>query len=141
MLLSSEEFTQLKCGTAVSPITDFELYGKTFQIFFFCGCVTDVMSSLTQFFFFLSPRSIRIFRTIPRLKDRFQSIYGKVSQSQMPPGCFAKVGSDGVKDHYLEIADDINCGFLLFPSDGKFSTQSRSASAETVLDNSSNCRR
>lgn len=29
MLLSSEEFTQLKCGAAVSPITDFELYGKT----------------------------------------------------------------------------------------------------------------
>uniref|UniRef100_A0A3B3VKR2 Dipeptidyl-peptidase 6b n=1 Tax=Poecilia latipinna TaxID=48699 RepID=A0A3B3VKR2_9TELE len=27
MLLSSEEFTQLKCGAAVSPITDFELYG------------------------------------------------------------------------------------------------------------------
>lgn len=32
MLLSSE-FPQLKCGTAVSPITDFELYGITFQIF------------------------------------------------------------------------------------------------------------
>lgn len=41
MLLSSEEFNQLKCGTAVSPITDFELYGKTFQIFFFYGCVND----------------------------------------------------------------------------------------------------
>ena len=27
MLLSSEDFTQLKCGVAVSPITDFELYG------------------------------------------------------------------------------------------------------------------
>lgn len=27
MLLSSEEFTQLKCGAAVSPITDFEIYG------------------------------------------------------------------------------------------------------------------
>ena len=27
MLLSSEDFTQLKCGAAVSPITDFELYG------------------------------------------------------------------------------------------------------------------
>lgn len=30
MLLSSEEFTQLKCGAAVSPITDFEIYGITF---------------------------------------------------------------------------------------------------------------
>ncbi|TKS79800.1 Dipeptidyl aminopeptidase-like protein 6 DPPX [Collichthys lucidus] len=28
MLLSSEEFNELKCGTAVSPITDFELYEK-----------------------------------------------------------------------------------------------------------------
>ncbi|KAJ3595358.1 hypothetical protein NHX12_004662, partial [Muraenolepis orangiensis] len=27
MLLSSEDFTELKCGAAVSPITDFELYG------------------------------------------------------------------------------------------------------------------
>lgn len=43
MLLSSEEFNQLKCGTAVSPITDFELYGITFHIFFFYGCVKDVM--------------------------------------------------------------------------------------------------
>lgn len=34
MLLSSEEFTQLKCGAAVSPITDFELYGKTLHISF-----------------------------------------------------------------------------------------------------------
>uniref|UniRef100_A0A3Q1I5L8 Uncharacterized protein n=1 Tax=Anabas testudineus TaxID=64144 RepID=A0A3Q1I5L8_ANATE len=31
MLLSSEEFTQLKCGTAVSPITDFELYASAFS--------------------------------------------------------------------------------------------------------------
>lgn len=33
MLLSSDKFTQLKCGTAVSPITDFELYGKKKRIF------------------------------------------------------------------------------------------------------------
>lgn len=39
MLLSSEEFTELKCGTAVSPITDFELYGITL----FYGCVKDVV--------------------------------------------------------------------------------------------------
>ncbi|XP_028988433.1 dipeptidyl aminopeptidase-like protein 6 isoform X2 [Betta splendens] len=31
MLLSSKEFTQLKCGTAVSPITDFELYASAFS--------------------------------------------------------------------------------------------------------------
>uniref|UniRef100_A0A3Q3X9B0 Uncharacterized protein n=1 Tax=Mola mola TaxID=94237 RepID=A0A3Q3X9B0_MOLML len=31
ILLSSEEFTQLKCGTAVSPITDFELYASAFS--------------------------------------------------------------------------------------------------------------
>uniref|UniRef100_A0A4W6DHN1 Dipeptidyl-peptidase 6b n=1 Tax=Lates calcarifer TaxID=8187 RepID=A0A4W6DHN1_LATCA len=31
MLLGSEEFTQLKCGTAVSPITDFELYASAFS--------------------------------------------------------------------------------------------------------------
>uniref|UniRef100_UPI0037E9B1F4 dipeptidyl-peptidase 6 n=1 Tax=Semicossyphus pulcher TaxID=241346 RepID=UPI0037E9B1F4 len=31
MLLSSEEFTDLKCGTAVSPITDFELYASAFS--------------------------------------------------------------------------------------------------------------
>ncbi|KAM9844637.1 A-type potassium channel modulatory protein DPP6-like [Aulostomus maculatus] len=31
MLLSSKEFTQLKCGTAVSPITDFELYVSAFS--------------------------------------------------------------------------------------------------------------
>ncbi|KAM4556956.1 A-type potassium channel modulatory protein DPP6-like isoform 6-T6 [Fundulus diaphanus] len=31
MLLSSEEFTQLKCGAAVSPITDFELYASAFS--------------------------------------------------------------------------------------------------------------
>uniref|UniRef100_A0A8D3C7K1 Dipeptidyl-peptidase 6b n=1 Tax=Scophthalmus maximus TaxID=52904 RepID=A0A8D3C7K1_SCOMX len=31
MLLSSEDFTQLKCGTAVSPITDFELYASAFS--------------------------------------------------------------------------------------------------------------
>ncbi|XP_053739390.1 dipeptidyl aminopeptidase-like protein 6 isoform X3 [Synchiropus splendidus] len=31
MLLSSEEFTQLKCGTAVSPITDFEIYASAFS--------------------------------------------------------------------------------------------------------------
>uniref|UniRef100_A0AAX7VA59 Dipeptidyl-peptidase 6b n=1 Tax=Astatotilapia calliptera TaxID=8154 RepID=A0AAX7VA59_ASTCA len=31
LLLSSEEFTQLKCGTAVSPITDFELYASAFS--------------------------------------------------------------------------------------------------------------
>lgn len=38
MLLSSEEkeVNQLKCGTAVSPITDFELYGI---ILLFYGCV------------------------------------------------------------------------------------------------------
>lgn len=34
MLLSSEEFNQLKCGTAVSPITDFELYGIISHTFF-----------------------------------------------------------------------------------------------------------
>uniref|UniRef100_A0A3Q3FYQ6 Dipeptidyl-peptidase 6b n=1 Tax=Labrus bergylta TaxID=56723 RepID=A0A3Q3FYQ6_9LABR len=31
MLLSSEEFTELKCGTAVSPITDFEIYASAFS--------------------------------------------------------------------------------------------------------------
>uniref|UniRef100_H3DCP5 Dipeptidyl-peptidase 6b n=1 Tax=Tetraodon nigroviridis TaxID=99883 RepID=H3DCP5_TETNG len=31
MLLSSEEFTQLKCGAAVSPITDFEIYASAFS--------------------------------------------------------------------------------------------------------------
>ncbi|KAM4604780.1 A-type potassium channel modulatory protein DPP6-like [Polymixia lowei] len=31
MLLSSVEFTQLKCGAAVSPITDFELYASAFS--------------------------------------------------------------------------------------------------------------
>ncbi|XP_058499708.1 dipeptidyl aminopeptidase-like protein 6 isoform X3 [Solea solea] len=31
MLLSSEEFNQLKCGAAVSPITDFELYASAFS--------------------------------------------------------------------------------------------------------------
>ncbi|XP_034559816.1 dipeptidyl aminopeptidase-like protein 6 isoform X3 [Notolabrus celidotus] len=31
MLLSSEEFPDLKCGTAVSPITDFELYASAFS--------------------------------------------------------------------------------------------------------------
>ncbi|XP_076000936.1 A-type potassium channel modulatory protein DPP6-like [Genypterus blacodes] len=31
MLLSSADFTQLKCGTAVSPITDFELYASAFS--------------------------------------------------------------------------------------------------------------
>uniref|UniRef100_A0A665U1Y5 Dipeptidyl-peptidase 6b n=1 Tax=Echeneis naucrates TaxID=173247 RepID=A0A665U1Y5_ECHNA len=31
LLLSSEEFTQLKCGTAISPITDFELYASAFS--------------------------------------------------------------------------------------------------------------
>ncbi|KAF7656562.1 hypothetical protein LDENG_00039470 [Lucifuga dentata] len=31
MLLSSEDFTELKCGTAVSPITDFELYASAFS--------------------------------------------------------------------------------------------------------------
>ncbi|CAL8279965.1 unnamed protein product [Lota lota] len=31
MLLSSEDFTQLKCGAAVSPITDFELYASAFS--------------------------------------------------------------------------------------------------------------
>ncbi|XP_060940676.1 dipeptidyl aminopeptidase-like protein 6 [Limanda limanda] len=31
MLLSSEDPTQLKCGTAVSPITDFELYASAFS--------------------------------------------------------------------------------------------------------------
>ncbi|KAM4552622.1 A-type potassium channel modulatory protein DPP6-like isoform 2-T2 [Odontesthes bonariensis] len=31
LLLSSEEFTQLKCGAAVSPITDFELYASAFS--------------------------------------------------------------------------------------------------------------
>uniref|UniRef100_A0AAQ5XWR6 Dipeptidyl-peptidase 6b n=1 Tax=Amphiprion ocellaris TaxID=80972 RepID=A0AAQ5XWR6_AMPOC len=31
MLLSSGEFDQLKCGTAVSPITDFELYASAFS--------------------------------------------------------------------------------------------------------------
>ncbi|KAM3866400.1 A-type potassium channel modulatory protein DPP6-like [Diretmus argenteus] len=31
MLLSSEEFTELKCGAAVSPITDFELYASAFS--------------------------------------------------------------------------------------------------------------
>uniref|UniRef100_A0A665U1I2 Dipeptidyl-peptidase 6b n=1 Tax=Echeneis naucrates TaxID=173247 RepID=A0A665U1I2_ECHNA len=36
LLLSSEEFTQLKCGTAISPITDFELYGIIYLILFFC---------------------------------------------------------------------------------------------------------
>ncbi|XP_072220460.1 A-type potassium channel modulatory protein DPP6-like isoform X2 [Leuresthes tenuis] len=31
LLLSSEEFTELKCGAAVSPITDFELYASAFS--------------------------------------------------------------------------------------------------------------
>uniref|UniRef100_A0A3P8WL41 Dipeptidyl-peptidase 6b n=1 Tax=Cynoglossus semilaevis TaxID=244447 RepID=A0A3P8WL41_CYNSE len=31
MLLSSDDFTQLKCGAAVSPITDFELYASAFS--------------------------------------------------------------------------------------------------------------
>lgn len=31
LLLSSEQFTQLKCGAAVSPITDFELYASAFS--------------------------------------------------------------------------------------------------------------
>ncbi|KAM6948501.1 A-type potassium channel modulatory protein DPP6-like [Aplochiton taeniatus] len=31
MLLSSEDFTDLKCGAAVSPITDFELYASAFS--------------------------------------------------------------------------------------------------------------
>ncbi|XP_034742877.1 dipeptidyl aminopeptidase-like protein 6 isoform X1 [Etheostoma cragini] len=31
LLLSSDEFNQLKCGTAVSPITDFELYASAFS--------------------------------------------------------------------------------------------------------------
>uniref|UniRef100_A0A8C6U5U3 Dipeptidyl-peptidase 6b n=1 Tax=Neogobius melanostomus TaxID=47308 RepID=A0A8C6U5U3_9GOBI len=31
LLLSATEFTQLKCGTAVSPITDFELYASAFS--------------------------------------------------------------------------------------------------------------
>nr|XP_061794901.1 dipeptidyl aminopeptidase-like protein 6 [Nerophis lumbriciformis] len=31
LLLSSDEFTHLKCGTAVSPITDFELYVSAFS--------------------------------------------------------------------------------------------------------------
>lgn len=42
MLLSSEKFTQLKCGTAVSPITDFELYGIAFHVFFFYAFAKDV---------------------------------------------------------------------------------------------------
>uniref|UniRef100_A0A8C6LCG9 Dipeptidyl-peptidase 6b n=1 Tax=Nothobranchius furzeri TaxID=105023 RepID=A0A8C6LCG9_NOTFU len=33
LLLSAEEFSLLKCGAAVSPITDFELYGKTLLLF------------------------------------------------------------------------------------------------------------
>lgn len=36
MLLSSEEFTQLKCGAVVSPITDFEIYGIVFIRFPSC---------------------------------------------------------------------------------------------------------
>ncbi|XP_061653238.1 dipeptidyl aminopeptidase-like protein 6b isoform X3 [Phyllopteryx taeniolatus] len=31
LLLSSDEFAQLKCGTAVSPVTDFELYASAFS--------------------------------------------------------------------------------------------------------------
>lgn len=56
MLLSSEEFTQLKCGTAVSPITDFELYGMTLQIFFIINYVILLAKRrpifLTLFFLF-----------------------------------------------------------------------------------------
>lgn len=81
MLLSSEEFTQLKCGTAVSPITDFELYGITSQICFIYmsyswDSVWWQLILLTLFISFLNC-SVCIFRTIPRLKDRFPGIYGK----------------------------------------------------------------
>uniref|UniRef100_A0A667ZCR4 Dipeptidyl-peptidase 6b n=1 Tax=Myripristis murdjan TaxID=586833 RepID=A0A667ZCR4_9TELE len=56
MLLSSEEFTQLKCGTAVSPITDFELYASAFSERYLGSPKTDSRAyqvCFELFFFFL----------------------------------------------------------------------------------------
>lgn len=72
MLLSSEEFTQLKCGAAVSPITDFEIYGRILRRTFpIMQCSPKPLTLLVLFC------SVSVFRTISGLKDRFQSVHGE----------------------------------------------------------------
>lgn len=72
MLLSSEEFTQLKCGAAVSPITDFEIYGIIFRHTF-----PITPPSLQPLTLEILSCSVGVFRTISGLQDRFKSIRGK----------------------------------------------------------------
>lgn len=72
MLLSSEEFTQLKCGAAVSPITDFEIYGITFRRTF--PIMPRSPQPLTLVVFSCS---VSVFRAISGLKNGFKSVHGE----------------------------------------------------------------
>lgn len=72
MLLSSEEFTQLKCGAAVSPITDFEIYGIVFRRTF-----PTALQSPQPLTPALLSRSIGVFRAISGLKDGLESVHGE----------------------------------------------------------------
>lgn len=139
MLLSSEEFTQLKCGAAVSPITDFELYGKTSH-----GSVISYQALVerptSHSAFRPASHSFCIFRALPWLKDRLPSVHGKAATFHSQD--VVRVHRDGVRAHLLGGCSCCKRYFpLVFPSDGKFGTQSRSASAEAVFDNPPDRRR
>lgn len=70
MLLSSEEFTQLKCGAAVSPITDFEIYGIVLDTFPIMPCSPQPSSLLLS-------SSVGVFRALPGRKDGFTRVHGE----------------------------------------------------------------
>lgn len=70
MLLSSEEFTQLKCGAVVSPITDFEIYGIVFMHFPSCRALQPLTLLLLSC-------SFGIFRAIFGLEDGLESVHGE----------------------------------------------------------------
>lgn len=70
MLLSSGEFTQLKCGAVVSPITDFEIYGIVFIHFPSCRALQPLTLVLLSC-------SFGIFRAIFGLKDRLEGVHGE----------------------------------------------------------------
>lgn len=100
-LLLSSDFPYLKCGTAVSPITDFELYGIKFSnihtlYMMYCKWCSALFKRQLIFVFFCY-RSLSVFRAISRLQDGFQSLFGKAFPPCFPPlhVCAWKCRSDG----------------------------------------------
>lgn len=124
MLLSSEEFTQLKCGAAVSPITDFQIYGITFRHTF------PIMPRSPQ------PFSLRFCVAASAFSERYlgsktdSRAYTVRARRHLPSD--AGTAESGMNDSFLCPSP---------PSDGKFSAASTSAPAEAVPDHSPHSRR